>query len=487
MKKKRSINYEIIFHYLGIMLSVYSIFIAIPGIVSIFYKENDFSSFFISALLTFFAGLVLYSFGNKGYEKLNFKESIIVIVSTPILLILTGSLPFLLSGTSKAYVDAAFEATSGITTTSATIFDNLDALTHGILLWRSLMQWIGGLIFILLVLIFLIYLGFSGSLMFVTEVTGHSKDRIRPRISDSAKRLILLYIGFSIFFSLAFRISGMNGFDAICHALATISTGGFSTHDAPIDQWNTPLTVWLFSIFMFISGISYFVLYFLLKFKFNKLWVHQEFRFHLKSIVIFSAIVTIALVNANIPFADSVRTALFNVASLFSTSGYSTIGYSAFGPFITMIFIILLFQGGSSGSPAGGVKMIRMNILINNSIVELKRIIHPNALMPIRYDNHVVMPQIISHIIAFSVLYIISLATSFLLLSSFGLEFNTALGSALTCLANNGINLDPSVLTNNVYSTFPFGAKVTLIATMLIGRMELFTIGILFFAKFWQK
>ena len=412
---------------------------------------------------------------------------------------LSGMLPYLFSGAIPTVTNAFFETISGYTTTGATILEDIEALPEGILLWRSLTHWIGGMGIIVLAIAILPLLGIGGMQLFAAEAPGPSGDKLHPRITDTAKRLWLIYVGYTAAETLLLKVAGMSFFDAINHSLATLSTGGFSTKNASLAFWNDqPLIQYIVIFFMFLAGSNFVLSYFAFKGKVQRVLRDEEFKFYSIFIGIFTIVVALVVYfKANVPVSEyhpmingvaesSFRHALFQVVSVITTTGFVTADFSSWTPFLTVFFFGLFFLGGSAGSTAGGIKVMRHLLIIKNGLLEFKRTLHTNAVIPVRYNNKTVREHIVYNIIAFFVLYMLSFIIGSMVLGFLGLDFESAIGGAASSLGNVG----PALGSLNPLSNFndlPILGKWWCGFLMLLGRLELFTVLILMTPYFWKK
>lgn len=455
--------------------------------ISLYYGEQDWISILTASLITAGAGgLLRYLTRNKKSKELKKKDGYLIVTAGWIVMSIFGALPYIISGSIPDFSNAFFETISGYTTTGASILTDIEAVSKGILFWRSLTQWIGGMGIIVLALAILPFLGIGGMQLFVAEAPGITPDKLQPRIQETAKRLWFLYVGLTLAEAIALYVAGMGAFDAINHSLTTMATGGFSTNNDSL-QFVDPVIQYIVIFFMFLAGTSFTLTYFALKRNFKKVFKNEEFKVYLSFIVVITLIVTITLlVVKDQPFEASFRDALFQVVSLITTTGFVSADYTAWAPFLSVIFFILLFVGGSAGSTAGGVKVIRHIVLFKNSFLELKRQLHPSAIMPVRISGKAVEQSIVYNVLAFIMIYILVFLVGVTLLSTMNVDFDTAFGAVATSLGNVGPGIgDVGPLDN--FSEMPTGGKWLLSALMLLGRLELFTVLMLLSPHFWRK
>ena len=455
--------------------------------ISFYYGEQDWTAILTSSLITIGAGaLFKYLTRNKKSKELKKKDGYLIVTAGWIFMSIFGALPYIISGSIPDFSNAFFETISGYTTTGASILTDIEAVPNGILFWRSLTQWIGGMGIIVLALAILPFLGIGGMQLFVAEAPGITPDKLQPRIQETAKRLWFLYVGLTLAEAIALYVAGMGAFDAVNHSLTTMATGGFSTKNDSL-QFAEPVIQYIVIFFMFLAGTSFTLTYFALKRNFKKVFKNEEFKVYLSFTVVITLIVTITLlVVSDEPFEASFRDALFQVVSLITTTGFVSADYTSWAPFLSVIFFILLFVGGSAGSTAGGVKVIRHIVLFKNSFLELKRQLHPSAIMPVRISGQAVEQSIVYNVLAFIMIYILVFLVGVTLLSTMNVDFNTAFGAVATSLGNVGPGIgDVGPLDN--FSEMPTGGKWLLSALMLLGRLELFTVLMLLTPHFWRK
>ena len=482
-----SFNYKVIGDILGILLLINGGFMALCLPISFYYGEQDWTAILTSSLITIGAGALLkYLTRNKKSKELKKKDGYLIVTAGWIFMSVFGALPYIFSGAIPDFTNAFFETISGYTTTGASILTDIEAVPNGILFWRSLTQWIGGMGIIVLALAILPFLGIGGMQLFVAEAPGITPDKLQPRIQETAKRLWFLYVGLTLAEAIALFVAGMGPFDAINHSLTTMATGGFSTKNDSL-QFVDPVIQYIVIFFMFLAGTSFTLTYFALKRNFKKVFKNEEFKVYLSFTVVITLIVTITLlVVSDEPFEASFRDALFQVVSLITTTGFVSADYTSWAPFLSVIFFILLFVGGSAGSTAGGVKVIRHIVLFKNSFLELKRQLHPSAIMPVRISGKAVEQSIVYNVLAFIMIYILVFLVGVTLLSTMNVDFDTAFGAVATSLGNVGPGIgDVGPLDN--FSEMPTGGKWLLSALMLLGRLELFTVLMLLSPHFWRK
>lgn len=376
---------------------------------------------------------------------------------------------------------------SGFTTTGASILNDIESIPNGLLFWRSITQWIGGMGMIVLSLAILPIFGFGGMQLFMAEVPGPTKDKLHPRIQETAKRLWIIYISFTLIETILLKIGGMTWFDAVNHSFTTMATGGYSTKQDSIAYFNSPFIHYVIIVFMVIAGTNFTLSYYALHFKFEKVFKNEEFRFYIGFILFFTLIIAFFLwYFEGFSYEVSLRDSLFQVVSIMTTTGYVTANYLQWTPFIPVIIFVLMFFGGSAGSTGGSIKIVRIVLLLKNSWLELKRIIHPNAVIPVRINNKSVVSEIISNVMAFVVIYMIITIISTIIIASLGYDLETSLGAVASCLGNIGPGLGLVGPIEN-YSHIPAFGKWFLSFLMMVGRLEIFTVLIILSPAFWKK
>ena len=481
------INFKVIFNIIGFLLILDGIAMMLGIPFSIYYNDNDILVLLISGTITSLIGFVMYYFTKGSSKDIRKREGYIVVSLGWLAMTLFGAIPFVVHGSIPNFTDAFFETMSGFTTTGASILNDIEAMPHGLLFWRSLTQWLGGMGFIVLSLAILPILGIGGMQLFVAEVPGPTKDKIHPRVRETAKRLWGIYVLFTFAEVILLFIGGMDFFDSVCHSLTTMATGGFSTKQSSIAHFNSPFIQYVIVLFMFMAGMNFSLHYYWLHRKLKPVTQNEEFKFYSFLIIGFTLLVTVGMLfNSNSDFELTFRESLFQVVSMITTTGFVTTDYEMWGVFFHVIFFLLLFIGGSAGSTGGGIKVVRHLLLIKNSALELKRLIHPRAVIPVRYNKISVNQDIVFNIMAFLLFYIAIFVFGTLVLAFIGLDFLTSMGAVATSLGNVG----PAIATVGPVDNFshiPDFGKWFLSFLMLMGRLELFTVLIIFSPSFWKK
>ncbi|MGY0393256.1 TrkH family potassium uptake protein [Bizionia sp. KMM 8389] len=494
------LNFKIIFHFLGVLLLFNGGFMLVSALISFLYKDGVTFRLLLAAFSTILVGISLM-IPTRNHEKImNKREGYIVVTFGWLVMAFSGTLPYVFTGAIPNFTNAFLETISGYTTTGATILSDIEIIPHGVLFWRSMTHWIGGMGIIVLAIAILPLLGIGGMQLFAAEAPGPSGDKLHPRITDTAKRLWLIYVGYTIAETILLKLAGMSFFDAINHSLSTLSTGGFSTKNASVAYWNDqPLIQYIIIFFMFLAGTNFVLSYFAFKGKIQKIIKDEEVRLYTVFVLIFTVIAafivyfkadpTLSSINHPMVWGEAesaFRHALFQVLTVITTTGFISADYTLWSPFLVVFFFGLMFLGGSAGSTSGGVKVVRHLILIKNGFLEFKRALHPNAILPVRYNSRAVSGEIVFNILAFFILYMLSFIVGALVFSMFGLDLISSIGIAASSLGNVGPAFGAFGPVDN-YAALPALGKWWAAFLMLIGRLELFTVLILLTPFFWRN
>lgn len=483
------INYKVVGYILGVLLIIEAIFLLISVFVSLIYGEQDYIYLLLSSSIALVSGLILFFLYRKSDKHLGKREGYIIVSLGWIFFSVFGAIPFCISGQIPGYTDAFFETMSGFTTTGASILkpEQFSTMSHGMFFWRSITQWLGGMGIIVLSLSILPIVGIGGMQLFVAEVPGPTPDKIHPRVRETAKRLWGIYFIFTLAEMILLKLGGMSFFDAICHSFTTMATGGYSTKSGSIAHFSSPYIQYVIIVFMFFAGTNFTLSYFAMHFKLKRVITNEEFRFYVFFILLFSIVITFVLwLTGNKALENSFRDALFQVVSILTTTGYTTTDYSKWVPLGIMLIFALMFFGGSAGSTGGSIKIVRVTILLKNSILELKRLIHPSAVIPLKFNSQVVTPPIITNVLAFASFYIVTVMVSTIVISAMGYDMESSFGAVAATLGNIGPGIGAVGPAHN-YAHIPVFGKWFLSFLMLIGRLELFTVLLLFTRSFWKK
>jgi len=480
-------NYKAILNVQGLLLMFNGGFMFLCLPFSFFYKE-EWWYVVASGLTTCLIGLALFlAVKPERGKELKGRDGYLIVTLGWLIMAFSGTLPYLISGSIPSITDAFFETISGYTTTGATILNDIEALPKALLFWRSLTQWIGGMGIIVLAVAILPLLGIGGMQLFIAESPGIRPDKMKPRIKDTAKRLWLIYLGLTLAECILLMFGGLSFFDAINHSLTTMATGGFSTKQASIGHWDSPFVHYVITVFMVLAGANFTITYFGLKGKFNKVTANEEFRNYILLLFIATIFVaTFVFIEGRHDVESSFRHAFLSVVSVITTTGYATEDYTSWTPGLTVVFFLLMFLGGSAGSTAGGIKIIRHTMLLKNSFLEIRRQLHPSAVLPVRINDKAVSQDITYNVLAFIMIYITIFCLGTIIFSLTGEDFSTSIGAVATSLGNIGPGLGSVGPAGSFAHIHPFG-KWLLGAIMLLGRLELFTVLMLFVPEFWKK
>ena len=485
-KKNSLINKKIIARVLGILLFVETTMFLICALVSWMYQEPETFTFLQTAAINTFAGIFLILLSRGAERKVSKRDGYCIASLSWLLFSAFGMLPFYLSGSVDSISNAFFETISGFTTTGATIMDNIDAQSHGILFWRSLTQWIGGLGIVCFAIAILPIFNEGNVQLFSAEATGVTQHKLHPKISIMVKWIWGVYLLLTVSLTILLYIGGMNWFDAICHAFTTTATG-YSTKQASIAYWNSPFIEYVISFFMIISSFNFALFYMLLKGKASKFLHDEELRWFICSIFLLTFTITASLVvYNNYGIEEAFRKSLFQVASIHTSCGFGTDDYSFWPPFTWVLLIFAMMAGGCTGSTAGGIKNLRLMIMAKGIRNHFKKLLHPNAVLPIRINKQATAPGTVMTVAFFISLYMLLILVCWVVLMFLGVGFDEAFSVVVSSIGNVGPGLGdygPAFSWN----ALPDAAKWILSFLMLIGRLEMFCVLLLFYPSFWKN
>ncbi len=480
-------NLKVIGNIIGILLLINGLLMLTAVPFGIYHGESSWKGILVASLVNSVIGFILY-YNTKDNEnkELKRRDGYLIVILSWIAMSLFGMLPYIFTDQISNVPDAFFETVSGYTTTGASILNNIEILDHGILYWRSLTQWIGGMGIIVLAVAILPFLGIGGMQLFVAEAPGVSVDKLQPRIKETAMRLWQIYISFTVVLFFILWAEGMNSFEAVNHAMTTFATGGFSTKNASIGYFESPLIQYTIILFMFISATNFTLTYFAIKLDFKKVFQNEEFRIYYSFIIFLTAIVFITLYLIDSSYAEETfRSALFSVVSIITTTGFTTVDFTGWTEFITILFFILMFFGASAGSTSGGIKIVRHVVLLKNSYIELKKQLHQKGVFILRFNNSKVPQSVVTNILAFMMLYVVIFSIGSVIMTLMGVDFITAIGSVAATLGNIGPGIGDVGPASN-FSSIPDAGKYFLSLLMLIGRLELLTFLLILTPAFWK-
>lgn len=487
--KARLLNVRFIIKMLGAISLIETCFMLLATIGAYLAKSEDFYPLLISTLIMFVVGGIAYAVGFKAKEyDVGRREGMLIVTFTWITFSLLGMLPFYLSGHIPNITDAFFETMSGFTTTGSTILKDIESLPKGLLLWRSLTQWQGGIGIVVFTVALIPLLGGSASQLFDAETPAITQERFRPRVTQVAKRLWGIYILLTIIVIGLLYAGPMNLYDAINHALTTVSTGGYSTKNSSVAYWNSTYVEYVIMFFMVVGATNMSLLYFCFNGKPAKLFKNEEFRWFISCVIVVTLIVTAWLLYNNLAegIENAFRKSAFQVITLISSCGFIADDFIPWGSFFWIIALIIMFVGGCAGSTCGGLKMGRFVILFKNLRNEFKKQTHPQVVLPVSMNGLVVSNNIVHRILAFAFVYMILIMVSSLVLTANGLGFEEALGAAVSAISNVGPALGKLGPIGN-FADVPALSKWFLSFLMLIGRLEIFTVLTILIPGFWKQ
>ena len=479
-------NYKTVFFTLGVLQIILGISMIIPIVIQIIYGELD-SSFIGAGIITIIFGILFFLANLDHDKKLNLQQAFLLTSLSWLSIAIFGSLPFVFSSLQLSITDSLFESMSGITTTGSTIIINLNDSPKGILLWRALLQWLGGIGIIVMAITLMPIMNVGGMQLFKIS-SNDASEKILPKSKEIALSLILIYSGLTFICSIFYKIFGMNYFDSITHAMTTIATGGFSNYNESIGYFNSA-TIEITAIIFIILGSIPFIAYIKFLNGNKRIFISDsQIRTFIKIIIISIIILFFYLAFQNKNFSEiNLRSISFNVVSILTGTGYVTQQFDNWGSFSLIFFLILMFIGGCAGSTACGIKIFRVQILYLFLVNQLKKIIYPRGIFFIKYDGNNVDDKFMSSIISFIYLYIIIFFVITALLSLSGLDFVTSISAAATSISNVGPGLGTIIGPNGNFSQLPDFSKWVLSFGMILGRLELFAILVLFLPSFWQR
>jgi trk system potassium uptake protein TrkH len=482
------INWKFIIKVVGYILILESCFLFLSAAVADYFRGPDVNAFLYSggiALVTGCSFAIPQGF-KKRIQMIGKRESYISVSLCWIVFALCGALPFYFSHTVSGFTDAFFESMSGITTTGTTVLGNLDRIPNGILFWRSLLQWLGGTGIIVFSLALLPLLGGGAAQLLDAESTTFAHDKFRPKVTQIAKRFLGIYLLLTLILIVLLWMGPMDWFDAICHGFTTLSTGGFSTRSESISYWDSVYVESIITLFMIVGAINFSLLYVLvMRGNFKKFFKDEELRWFLAVIAVASLVVGAGLFyEKEYDLIHAIRNAGFQVVSVITTTGFSTGNFSVWGHSYLIVFLLLMIVCGCAGSTSGGLKMVRAVVLAKNTLYEFERLIHPRAIIPVRLNGLALSFSDVQRLLAFAFLYLIVVLVSWGVLTLTGLPFTDALGAAVSSIGNVGPGLGKLYDSFSGISVF---AKWYLSFLMVVGRLEIFTVLIIFTPGFWRR
>lgn len=487
----RTFNTRMVFRTMGALLLIESVFMALALGVSLWYGEADSGVFLLSTIITLLAGVIGLLVGHRAESRMGEREGYVIVAMVWVVFSAFGLLPYYLSGQVPSLTDAWFESMSGFTTTGATIIPNLDVITHGLLFWRSLTQWIGGMGIIVLSIAILPIFGLNGMQLYAAEVTGLTYEKLSPRIADTAKMMWSIYLLLTATEVAALWLCGMDVFDAVCHSFSTIATGGFSTHNNSLEFYDSAAIHYTVTFFMFISGINFVLLIYLLRGKARNFFQDEELRWYSVAVLVFAIALTLGLYIARpdwtaLHMERAFRDSIFTVISSMTSTGYTISDYMYWPIVAWVVIFFLMLTGACAGSTAGGIKWVRLSIIMKNGVAEFQRRIHPNAIVPVKLNDKAVPQQTINNIMAFLIFYVFIIVVTVVIFCASGVNFDESIGAAVSAIGNVGISIG-QFGPAGTYAEFPTVAKWVMSFVMLVGRLEIFTVLLLFTKALWRK
>ena len=487
----RTFNIRIVFRTMGALLLIEAFFMAMAMGVSLWYKEADSGIFLISTIITLLAGVVGLLVGRHAQSRMGEREGYVIVAMVWVVFSAFGLLPYYLSGQVTSLTDAWFETMSGFTTTGATIIPDLDVISHGLLFWRSLTQWIGGMGIIVLSIAILPIFGLNGMQLYAAEVSGLTYEKVSPRIADTAKMMWSTYLILTISEVVALWLCGMDVFDAVCHSFSTIATGGFSTKNTSLAFYDSAAIHYVVTIYMFVSGINFVLLIYLIRGKARNFIKDEELRWYTVAVLIFTVMLTLGLYIARPGWSGAYmerafRDSLFTVISSMTSTGFTISDYMYWPVVAWVVIFFLMLTGACAGSTAGGIKWVRLSIILKNGLAEFQRRIHPNAIIPVKLNDKPVPQQTINNIMAFLNFYVFIILITVVIFCACGVDFDEAIGSAVSAMGNVGISIG-QFGPAGTYANFPVVGKWVMSFVMLVGRLEIFTVLLLFTRALWRK
>ncbi len=481
------VNFRVIARVFSLVLIFEGLFMLLSAAVSFLYKEQAATPLLFSAIITIVTGVLVFTPLRNEQKLTGHKEGYIIITGIWLICSLFGTLPYLLSGSISIFGNAFFESISGFTTTGATILADIESQPHGVLFWRSLTQWLGGIGFILISLSLIPVVKSLNVQLSLIDFTGQTTDKINPRVSGSAKRMITLYAVITFAEAVLLTISGMPLFDSVCHSFSTMSTGGFTTRDNSISSFGSPLILIILTVFMFLAGTNMTLVYYAVKNNFKKAFGNHEFIFYAVICFVFILIVSSALwLKPGITAGRAFLEGTFQVVSIITTTGFYHADYYQWGSFLVLILFILMFTGGTSGAPGGSLKIIRLLLTTKNARHEMRRMIHPSAFIPVRLDNKMVPQNLMHNVLIFITLYFLIICVSSLVISFMGYDVITSFSTSAAMLGNIGPALGSFGPYSN-YASVPMAGKWFFAFLMLLGRLELLSVLTFFTRGFYRR
>lgn len=503
----KTFNWKIVSRTYGALLLIEALFMAIPTVAAYAYGDHDGAAFAVSTLVTLIVGAIAMRVGRNAQRRVSEREGYLIVALVWIVFSIFGMLPFYLSGALETVTDSWFETMSGFSTMGATVIENVEVQSHTILLWRAICQWLGGMGIIVLSVAVLPLFGLGGMQLYAAEATGVSYEKLSPRITQTARLLWGTYVFLTVIEMLLLNFFGMDMFDAVCHSMSTVATGGFSTKNTSFMNYG-PAIQYTVGVFMLLSGINFTQLIYFMRGKPGRLYNDEETRWYVGAVLIITLVMTIGLfiyyswiapaewlprlVDSNVLRGYAIqaewafRSAFFTTCSIMTSTGFATEDYMLWPQLLWVIVLLLMFTGGSSGSTAGGIKWVRIAIFAKNARAEMHRRIHPNAVIPIRFNGKPLSQTSTNNVMAFMFFYVIIIIIATLFICASGISLDEAFGAAVSSMGNIGLAIGQFGPSGN-YAAMPIAGKWVMTIVMLIGRLEIFTVLLLFSPVLWRK
>ncbi|MDX8387626.1 MAG: TrkH family potassium uptake protein [Ghiorsea sp.] len=470
---------------LGVLIALFGIGMMFPAFISFYYDSGHVGQFVLAGTLVLMVGVIMISWAGSAPKQLSHKDGFLIVALAWVVLSILGCIPFLTTGTCDSVIDALFESTSGLTTTGATVLTGLDDMPHSILFWRSMQEWLGGMGIIVLAVAVMPLLGVGGMQLFRAETPGPVKDKLTARVTETAKVLWYIYLAMTAITAISLWFAGMGIFDAVNHAMCTVAIGGFSTHDASIGYYDSPVIRGLIIIFMLLAGINFTLHFAALRrgFSISAYTRDEEFKTYIKWV--FSLIILIgamALASGKGTWDE----VLFNTVAVATTTGFAVSDYSMWPPGTAMLLLMAMFVGACAGSTGGGMKVVRVLLLFRQGMREIRRLIHPHSVIHVKIGEQSVQGPVVQALWGFFVLYMVCFAVVSVLVAASGVDLTTAISASAACLTNTGPGFGEVGPASN-YAGLPDMAKAVLMFGMVLGRLEIFTFFVLLVPEFWRK
>ncbi|MCB1152870.1 MAG: TrkH family potassium uptake protein [Deltaproteobacteria bacterium] len=480
-------RYRFVFSTLGALTLAIGVMLLAPLIVALIYRETAGVGIGMAMLLSVAGGFLVWRVFSAEALEINLREGMFIVSCAWVIAFTIGALPYYFTGTFAHFTDCFFESASGFTTTGASVSTDIEAMPKCILFWRAMTHWLGGMGIILLSVAILPLIGVGGMQLFRAEVPGPTADKITPRVAETARMLWLVYFGLTVIEVVLLMLGGMPLFDSICHSFATVATGGFSTKNASIGHYQSSYIHFVISLFMFLAGMNFALHYAVVTGRFRTAIRDNELRLYTIIVLAASALCSIMLIkDLNTPVFTAIRDGIFQVLSIITTTGFATADYEIWSPAAQSLILLLFFIGGCTGSTGGGPKVMRIDVLLRQAYNELFFLVHPRAVKPPKYGREVIPGKVLRSIWSFFFLYMGVFGIGMLMMGLMEVDILTASTSVASALGNIGPAFGTTGPTEN-YAHIPMMGKWVLIFCMLLGRLEIYTILILFAPAFWRK